>query len=146
MVQVVRMISIDEMHSENIRFSWSKSSNYQEKLRCHACDIRTHGGGGKWKIGQFSVRPEPTKNVTCSSIFHQLNKMALQKGPVLTFVLQVSLFVLFLHLFGFELINKYKDRQVSLKALSKIFKSSENLCGNPFSKMLFFRKPSKKSL
>ena len=57
-VQVVMMISIDEVHSENIRFSWPKSSNYQEKLRCHACDIWTHGGGGKWKIGQCSVRPE----------------------------------------------------------------------------------------
>ena len=42
-VQVVRMISIDDMHSENIRFSWSKSSNYQEKLKCHACDIWMDG-------------------------------------------------------------------------------------------------------
>ena len=57
-VQLVRMISLDDMHSENIWFSWSKSSNYQEKLRCHACDIRTHGGGGKWKIVQCSVRSE----------------------------------------------------------------------------------------
>ena len=40
-VQVVRMISIDDRHSENIWFSWPKSSNYQEKFRYHACDIRT---------------------------------------------------------------------------------------------------------
>ena len=39
-VQVVRMISIDDMHSENIWFSSSKSSNYRVKLRCHACDGR----------------------------------------------------------------------------------------------------------
>ena len=54
-VQVVRMISIDDMHSENIWFLWSKSSNYQDKLRYHACDGRTDG---KWKIGQCSVGPE----------------------------------------------------------------------------------------
>ena len=29
------------MHSENIWFSWSKPSNYREKLICHACDGRT---------------------------------------------------------------------------------------------------------
>ena len=52
------MISTDDMHSENICFSWSKSSNYQEKLRCHACDERTDG---KWKIVQCSVRPETAK-------------------------------------------------------------------------------------
>ena len=54
-VQLVRMISIDDMHSENIWFSSSKSSNYPEKLRCHACDGRTDG---KWKIEQCSVGPE----------------------------------------------------------------------------------------
>ena len=43
-VQVVRMISPGDMHSGNIWFLWSKQSNYQEKLRCHARDIRTHGG------------------------------------------------------------------------------------------------------
>ena len=39
---------------------WSKSSNYGEKLRCHACDERTdeRTDGGKWKIEQCSVRPE----------------------------------------------------------------------------------------
>ena len=40
-VSVIRIISLDDMHSENIWFSWSKSLNYQEKLRCHACDIQT---------------------------------------------------------------------------------------------------------
>ena len=46
------MISLDDMHSENILFSWSKSSTYRGKLRCHACD----GGrtDGKWKIWQCS--------------------------------------------------------------------------------------------
>ena len=34
------MISLEDMHSENMWFSWSKPSDYQdqEKLRCHACD------------------------------------------------------------------------------------------------------------
>ena len=40
-VQAVRMISLDDMHSEDIWFSRSKPSNYREKLRCHGCDIRT---------------------------------------------------------------------------------------------------------
>ena len=47
-VQVVKIISPDDMHSENIWFLWSKPSNYQEKLRCHARDIeRTEDGGRK---------------------------------------------------------------------------------------------------
>ena len=41
-VQVVRMISPGDMHSGNIWFLWSKPSNYQEKLRCHAHDIGTN--------------------------------------------------------------------------------------------------------
>ena len=59
-IQVVRMISLDDMHSENIWFPWSKPSNYQGKLRCHACDGRTdeRTNGGKWKIEQCSVGPE----------------------------------------------------------------------------------------
>ena len=28
----------NDMHSENIWFSWSRPSNYRGKLRCHACD------------------------------------------------------------------------------------------------------------
>ena len=40
---VVRMISLDDMHSENIWFSWFRPSNYQEKFKCCACDIRTNG-------------------------------------------------------------------------------------------------------
>ena len=59
MVGVVRTISLDDMHSENIWFSWYKPSKYREKLICHACD----GGrteDGKWKIGQCSVGPETT--------------------------------------------------------------------------------------
>ena len=55
-VQVVRMIRLDDMHSEKIWFSGSNSSNYRGKLRCHACDGRTEDG--KWKIEQCSVRPE----------------------------------------------------------------------------------------
>ena len=56
MVGVVRMISLDDMHSENVWFLWSKSSNYQEKLRCYARDARDGrtDGGGKWKIVQYS--------------------------------------------------------------------------------------------
>ena len=56
-VQVVRMISIDDMPSENI---WFYGLNYGEKLRFHACDERTdeRTDGGKWKMGQGSVRPE----------------------------------------------------------------------------------------
>ena len=54
-IQVVKIISPDNMHSENIWFLWSKPSNYQEKLRCHARDIRTDGRtDGKWKIEQCS--------------------------------------------------------------------------------------------
>ena len=56
-VQVVRIISPDDMHSESILFLWSKPSNYQEKLRCHACDTR-RTDGGKQKIKQYSGRPE----------------------------------------------------------------------------------------
>ena len=36
-VSVIRMISLEDIHSENI---WSKPSNDQEKLRCHAFDGR----------------------------------------------------------------------------------------------------------
>ena len=39
----------------------SKPSNYQEKLRCHTCDIRTDGG--KWKIVQCSeLNQKPQKS------------------------------------------------------------------------------------
>ena len=65
-VQVVRMISLDDMHSENIWFSWYKLSKYKEKLICHACD----GGGrtedGKWKIEQCSVGPETAIMKLCA--------------------------------------------------------------------------------
>ena len=46
-VTLARTTSLDDMHSENIWFSWSKSSNYRGKLRCHACDGRTNGGRRK---------------------------------------------------------------------------------------------------
>ena len=49
LVQVVGTISLDDMHLENIWFSWSKPSNYREKLRCHACDKLAENG--KWKTG-----------------------------------------------------------------------------------------------
>ena len=63
MIQVVQVVSVDDMHSENLWFSWSKPSNYREKLRCHARDIRTkeRANGGKWKIEQCSGRPKTTK-------------------------------------------------------------------------------------
>ena len=48
MVRVDRMISVDDMHSENILYSWSNPSNYREQLR------------GKWKIVQYSGRLETT--------------------------------------------------------------------------------------
>ena len=53
---------------------WSKSSNYGEKLRCHACDERTdeQTDGGKWKIGQCSVRPETAKKKPRYVIFGQV--------------------------------------------------------------------------
>ena len=57
-VRVARTTSLDDMHSENIWFSWYKPSKYREKLICHACDERRTDGGGKWKIGQCSVGPE----------------------------------------------------------------------------------------
>ena len=58
-VRVVRMICLDDVRSENLWFSWSKPSNYREKLICHACDRGTEEEeDGKWKIGQHSVRPE----------------------------------------------------------------------------------------
>ena len=34
---MVRIISLDDMNVENIWLSCSKPSNYQERLRCHAC-------------------------------------------------------------------------------------------------------------
>ena len=37
-VRVARTTSLDDMHSENIWFSWYKPSKYREKLICHACD------------------------------------------------------------------------------------------------------------
>ena len=59
-VRVVRNISPNDMHSEDICFLWSKPSNYQEKLRCHACDVQINGER-KWKIAQYSGRPETAK-------------------------------------------------------------------------------------
>ena len=46
--RVVRIVSPDDMHSENMWLLWSKPSNYQEKMRCHARDDGTDGGG--WKM------------------------------------------------------------------------------------------------
>ena len=43
-IRAARTISLDDMHSENIWFSWYKPSKYREKLICHACDGgRTNG-------------------------------------------------------------------------------------------------------
>ena len=66
-VRVARTTSLDDMHSENIWFSWYKPSKYREKLICHACD----GGrteDGKWKIGQCSVGPETAIEFPCQSL------------------------------------------------------------------------------
>ena len=46
------------MHLENLWFLWSKPSNYQEKLSCHAARDGRTDGGGKWKVVQYSGRPE----------------------------------------------------------------------------------------
>ena len=43
-IQVIRMISLDDMHSENKWFSWCKPSNYRGKLRSHGRDEGTDGG------------------------------------------------------------------------------------------------------
>ena len=44
-VRVARTTSLDDIHSEDIWFSWYKPSKYREKLICHACDGgRTNGG------------------------------------------------------------------------------------------------------
>ena len=45
-----RIISLDDMHSENIWFSWSKASNYQEKAICQdgRMDTRTDGHTNRW--------------------------------------------------------------------------------------------------
>ena len=55
-VRVARTTSLDDMHSENIWFSWYKPSKYREKLICHACDGRTNGrtDRGKWKKDQVN--------------------------------------------------------------------------------------------
>ena len=54
-VQVVRVVSLDSMHSESIRFTWSKLSNFGEKSRCHACDSMTTGHS---KRNAFAILPE----------------------------------------------------------------------------------------
>ena len=48
--------------------------------------------------------------------------MVVQKTQVFAIFLQVLLFVLFLYLFGFPLINKYKDEQASLRVFEKLIK------------------------
>ena len=51
--------------------------------------------------------------------------MVVQKTQVFASFLQVLLFVLFLYLFGFPLINKYKDEQASLRVFQKPSKAPE---------------------
>ena len=51
--------------------------------------------------------------------------MVVQKTQAFAIVLQVMLFVLFLYLFGFPLINKYKDEQASLRVFQKPSKAPE---------------------
>ena len=56
-VQEARMISIDDMPSENIWFSWSKSSNYREMLGRHARDRRTEESG-KYRSVLVDQKPQ----------------------------------------------------------------------------------------
>ena len=46
---MVWVVSLDDMHSENIWFSWYKPSKYRKKLICHACD------GGRRTDGRRKV-------------------------------------------------------------------------------------------
>ena len=39
----VKVVSLDDVASENIWFSVSKPTNYRGKLKFHACDGRTNG-------------------------------------------------------------------------------------------------------
>ena len=48
-VTLARTTSLDDMHSENIWFSWYKPSKYRKKLICHACD------GGRRTDGRRKV-------------------------------------------------------------------------------------------
>ena len=75
MVQVVRVArttSLDDMHSENIWFSWYRPPKYPEKLICHTCDGGRTNGRGKWKIEHCSVGPE-----TAMTLFSLKNIIAL---------------------------------------------------------------------
>ena len=65
-VRVARTTSLDDMHSENIWFSWYKP----EKLICHACDGGRMNEGGKWKIVQCSVEPETAISTLTNPPFH----------------------------------------------------------------------------
>ena len=51
--QVVQVVQVVQVIQVVIWFLWSKQSNYKEKLRCHARDIRTEEESGY--IGQCSV-------------------------------------------------------------------------------------------
>ena len=37
-VKAAQVVSLDDIHSESLWFTWSKPTDYSEKLRCHACD------------------------------------------------------------------------------------------------------------
>ena len=50
--------------SENILFLWSKPSNYQEKLRCHACDGRTDKRRKVEKRAVFWIESETAISVS----------------------------------------------------------------------------------
>ena len=54
-VRVARTTSLDDMHSENIWFSWYKPSKYREKLICHACDGGRTDGGRRRKVENRAV-------------------------------------------------------------------------------------------
>ena len=66
---MVRIISPDDMHSENIWFSWYKLSNYQKQLRCHACDTRgmNERTEESEKQGSILVDPKPQKGAKRST-------------------------------------------------------------------------------
>ena len=69
-VQVIRIISPDAMHSENIwicglnhqiiKKSWDVTQVMDERLE----------DGGKWKIGQCSVRPETAIYIEATRLTH----------------------------------------------------------------------------
>ena len=51
--------------SENIWFVWSKTLHNGEKLRCYACDTRTHT---HVKVEQYSAEAESAISLACGRV------------------------------------------------------------------------------